>query len=351
MSKRYYETDNENRHLDANKMSVGTPSQPINLKYGDYTIGWICALPKEQTAAIAMLDKRHPDLEPLGNDDNIYTLGSIGGHNIAITCLPKGRYGTNSAAIIATRMISTFPSIKFGLLVGIGGGIPSKVRLGDVVVSTPSNQYPGVVQWDFGKAEDGGQFKRIGSLNSPPNALLIALSKLESEHELYGESKIPGFLEEMRQKWPKLYPKYFWTASLRDPLWPLNLSSRDQDSRESDRVANAAASSETNELRVRYPDIHHGLIASGNQVVKDAIVRDRISENLDGNVLCIEMEAAGLMNDFPCIVIRGICDYADSNKNKDWQEYAAAVAAAHAKEILSVVQVQAVKRMDSIKGT
>jgi nucleoside phosphorylase len=83
--------------------------------------------------------------------------------------------------------------------------------------------------------------------------------------------------------------------------------------------------------------IHYGTIASGNQVIKDGISRDRLSAEL-GGVLCFEMEAAGLMNDFPCLVIRGICDYADSHKNKAWQPYAAATAAAYAKELLLTVQ-------------
>jgi nucleoside phosphorylase len=46
------------------------------------------------------------------------------------------------------------------------------------------------------------------------------------------------------------------------------------------------------------------------------------------------MEAAGLMNQFPCLVIRGICDYSDTHKNKGWQGYAAMVAAAYAKDLL-----------------
>ncbi|KAF1990925.1 hypothetical protein K402DRAFT_438562 [Aulographum hederae CBS 113979] len=64
--------------------------------------------------------------------------------------------------------------------------------------------------------------------------------------------------------------------------------------------------------------------------------RDQISSDF-GDVLCFEMEAAGLMNSFPCLVIRGICDYADSHKNKKWQPYAAATAAAYAKELLLVI--------------
>ncbi|KAM5362478.1 hypothetical protein ACJA88_014018 [Fusarium oxysporum] len=84
--------------------------------------------------------------------------------------------------------------------------------------------------------------------------------------------------------------------------------------------------------------VHYGLITSGNQVIKDATIQDRLTKDLGGHVLCVEMEAAGLTYNFPCIVIRGICDYADSHKNKDWQEHAAAVAAAFAKEFLQYIQ-------------
>ncbi|KAK5675560.1 hypothetical protein LTS10_011660 [Elasticomyces elasticus] len=75
------------------------------------------------------------------------------------------------------------------------------------------------------------------------------------------------------------------------------------------------------------PVVHYGTIASGNQVMKDAATRDRISKEFHG-VLCFEMEAAGLMNRFPCLVVRGICDYCDSHKHKAWQPFAAAAAAA-----------------------
>lgn len=78
--------------------------------------------------------------------------------------------------------------------------------------------------------------------------------------------------------------------------------------------------------------IHYGLVASANQLMKDALIRDKLAA--EEGVLCFEMEAAGLMNHFPCLVIRGICDYADSHKNKDWQGYAAMIAAAYARDLL-----------------
>jgi hypothetical protein len=57
------------------------------------------------------------------------------------------------------------------------------------------------------------------------------------------------------------------------------------------------------------PAIHYGLIASANQLMKNALIQDRLGVEKD--VLCFEMEAACLMNHFPCLAIRGICDYSD----------------------------------------
>ncbi|KAL6825975.1 ankyrin repeat-containing domain protein [Trichoderma sp. SZMC 28015] len=316
--------------------------------HNEYTVGWVCALPKEQTAATAMLDQRHGDLPKPANDSNTYTLGSIGKHNVVIACLPKGHIGNNPAATVAAQMVSTFPSIRFGLMVGIGGGIPPKVRLGDVVVSTPVGSFSGVVQWDRGKAKDGG-FERTGSLNNPPASLLTALTKLETEHELVG-SKIPEYLNQLKQNWPRLAAKYLRSDSLEDILFKADYSHVYQNTTE-DHVSSGSSYESEEEESCQHCDktkvlkrkprnmrVHYGLIASGNQVIKSAALRDQLNKDLGGNLLCVEMEAAGLMNSFPCIVIRGICDYADSHKNKDWQEYAAAVAAAFAKELLNYVQ-------------
>jgi len=323
-------------------------SDSTQLTHNDYTIGWVCALPKEQTAATAMLDQIHADLPKPPNDHNTYTLGSIGNHNVVIACLPKGEIGISSAATVASRMAGTFPSIRFGLMVGIGGGIPPKVRLGDVVVSTPVGQFPGMIQWDFGKAKEGGSFERTGSLNNPPPSLLTALTKLETEHELNG-SKIPEYLDELKEKWPRLVPKYLKSNSLEDVLFKADYGHISESTTGCDTAPNDDDGEDeeccrfcdrTNIVKRKPRDmrVHFGLIASGNQVIKDAAFRDKLNKDLGGHVLCVEMEAAGLMNNFPCLVIRGICDYADSHKNKDWQEHAAAVAAAFAKELLEYVQ-------------
>ncbi len=95
--------------------------------------------------------------------------------------------------------------------------------------------------------------------------------------------------------------------------------------------------------------VHFGLIASGNRVIKNAHFRDQLLQDLNSDVLCIEIEAAGLVDNFPCIVIRGICDYADSHKNKVWQEHAAAIAAAFTKELLGYVPPSDVDKAQAVK--
>jgi nucleoside phosphorylase len=308
------------------------------LSHDKYTVGWICALPLELTAAKAMLEKRHERLPQPPTDRNTYALGEIFGHNVVLACLPE--YGTVCAAAVATQMLSTFPAIRFGLMVGIGGGVPGitvDIRLGDIVVSYPTGDSGGVIQYDYGKTIAGGRFVRTGRLNQPPEALLTAVNELRSEHRLR-PTRILEFVDQVRRAHPQL-AKSLDVDRMGDDLFAV----------ESDHVPGEDTCQNCDRrMIVRRkarksddPVIHYGLIASGNQVVKDARTRERYANEL--GILCFEMEAAGLMNHFPCLVIRGICDYSDSHKSKSWQEYAAVMAAAFAKELLSVASVPLVK--------
>jgi nucleoside phosphorylase len=302
------------------------------LRRDDYTVGWVCALPVELAAAQEMLDEEHPDLahDAIDNDENLYALGSIGGHNVVIVCLPAGRIGNNPAAAVATQMRATFKKIRFGLMVGIGGGVPSAeadVRLGDVVVSQPQGKHSGVVQYDAGKTTPSG-FERTGSLNSPPQILLAAVARVRA-NELRDRSKLCEHIAKLegvgKFQRSKAGPDVLFEATY-DHEGGQTCAKCSGDRREAREPRDSEEEVAT----------HYGTIASGNQVIKDAAVRDRLSAEL-GGVLCFEMEAAGLMNSFPCLVVRGICDYADSHKNKRWQAYAAGTAAAYAKEVLSVI--------------
>ncbi|EUC49823.1 hypothetical protein COCMIDRAFT_58711, partial [Bipolaris oryzae ATCC 44560] len=305
----------------------------------DYTVGWICALPAELAAAQELLDEEHETPTYDARDTNIYTCGKFGHHNVVIACLPKGQIGTNPAAAVAMQMKSTFTSTRFCLMVGIGGGVPTEdtdVRLGDVVVSTPYMTHGGVVQYDSGKATPTG-FQRVGSLNSPPTILLNAVTKVETNH-----MRERGLWRRYISKLANL-PRFRREAAGSDDLFEAEYNHEG---------GTTCKDCNKDRLLAREPSqrevvVHHGTIASGNQVIKTAAERDRLSSEL-GGVLCFEMEAAGLMNSFPCLVIRGVCDYADSHKNKQWQMYAAGTAAAYAKEVLSMIPLDQVQTQRKI---
>ena len=176
------------------------------LLHGDYTVGWICALPSEMAAARAMLDEHHNPLQQNSRDHNTYTLGRIGRHNVVLACLPTGVIGTLSAARVANQMLQTFEGIRFGLMVGIGGGVPSEendIRLGDVVVSKPTGQSGGVIQYDFGKTVQEGRFEWTGSLNRPPDVLLTALANLQLKHITEGH-ELAKYLSEMLRRYLRM---------------------------------------------------------------------------------------------------------------------------------------------------
>jgi len=310
------------------------------LRLEDYTVGWVCALPIELAAAQAMLDEQHHDLPQNSDDANTYTLGRIGDHNVILACLPAGQTGTNSAAAVAMQMKSTFRAVRFGLMVGIGGGVPSAeadIRLGDIVVSQPGKGHGGVVQYDFGKSTPSG-IQRTDFLNTPPRILHTAVSKLRANHDL-GKSDLLVHISKLGG-----LPKFSRDQAGDDALFEAvynhvggsNCTSCDN-----------AKKLQREARPVDTPEIHYGTVASGNQVMRDGAIRDQISSEF-GEVLCFEMEAAGLMNSFPCLVIRGICDYADSHKNKSWQPYAAGTAAAYAKELLLAIPAADVVKIQTV---
>ncbi|KAF3384972.1 Ankyrin repeat domain-containing protein 29 [Penicillium rolfsii] len=310
-----------------------------------------------RAAAEAMLDEEH--VAPTGftrhqMDDNVYTWGRMGEHKIVIASLASGDYGTTSAATTASSLLASLPSIRVGLFVGIGGGIarPNEgydIRLGDIVVSQPSRTTGGVCQYDFFKAKSGDKRERKGFLGRPPTVLLKALTGIQAYHERK-VSKVAYLLQEMLEKNPKMgtrskqNPGYIYQGFDSDRLFK---ASCDHVPGPDCRGCDMADEIQRDPRDTIDPEIHYGTIASGNTLVKDAAARDRILADLGEDCICFEMEAAGLMNHFPCLVIRGICDYADSHKNDQWQRYAAATAAAYAKELLAYVpaaEVQETKR-------
>ncbi|KAK3363906.1 ankyrin repeat protein [Lasiosphaeria hispida] len=320
-----------------------------------YTVGWICAITTESVAARAFLDEEHDGrCQVAQHDNNSYVLGKIGSHNVVIAVLPDAEYGIASAAAVARDMLHSFPNVRIGLMVGIGGGAPSRkhdVRLGDVVVSSRGGGKGGVFQYDFGKTIQNQSFQETGFLDQPPMVLRAAMSTLRGTYEMKGHQLVDNVdkaLQKIKQR-----KKYTRPPPASDRLYKPDIVHASHSFDGCDVICgNDEAYLVVRDERDEEEDdpaIHYGLIASGNQLMKDARIRDKLAD--DKGVLCFEMEAAGLMNHFPCLVIRGICDYSDSHKNKEWQGFAAMMAAAYAKDILHQIppnKVEAERRIGEI---
>ncbi|GKT45726.1 uncharacterized protein ColSpa_05907 [Colletotrichum spaethianum] len=316
-----------------------------------YTIGWICALVTEYVAAQVFLDEKHDPPESVSaHDNNEYTLGRMGRHNVVIAVLPDGEYGLSPATAVARDMLHSFKNVRVGLMVGIGGGAPTTdfdrdIRLGDIVVSSPSDGRGGVLQYDFGKTIQNQEFQTTGFLNQPPEVLRAAVNGLKAEFEQEGNN-FERVINKVLENKPRLRLKYGRPPSETDRLFRSDVvydpNCRAEDIKPEMLVPPRNERTELDDD----PAVFYGLIASANRLMKDAVVRDKLAR--EEGVLCFEMEAAGLMNHFPCLVIRGICDYSDSHKNKDWQGYAAMTAAAYAKAVVCRLQQNRLENQKTI---
>lgn len=309
-----------------------------------YTVGWICALPIESVAAESLLDERHgPLVSRSPGDINSYTLGSIGNHRVVIAV---NEYGTAEAASAVRDMLCTFRNIRIGLMVGVGSGAPSRrndIRLGDIVVGAPRDGNGGVLQYDFTRTIQDQAFQVTGVLNQAPTILRAAVGNIRAQYETHGH-QLEQTVASLIQRNPRLQKRYSRPPQDKDRLYQPSATHTPQG------WLNCADCGD-DPLRVHIrpprqafddnPAVHYGLIASANQPMRDAVSRDRLAAQ--GEVLCFDMEAVGLMNHFPCIVIRGICDYADTHSNDVWQGYAAMTAAAYAKDLLLRISAERVE--------
>lgn len=301
-----------------------------------YTVGWLCALPVELAAAKAMLDDIHPSLplDPNVNDTNSYVLGRIGGHNVVLASPPSGVHGSTSVAAVAKRMLESFKSIRFSLMVGIGGGAlntKNNIVLGDIVVSKPTATRPALMLYDF-QTSSHDQFTGTKALKKPSNLLLTAAGKAET-NSILGESQIPRYISDVISTDPTTFAN---PGPDEDVLFDSDYEHVTTGSAE-----NGCDHCDPNRILSRPrresqdPKVHYGLIASANPWKSSKVTMDKLAR--EHGILCFETEAAGFLDTDQCLIIRGVCDYADSHRSKLWHGYAAAAAAAYAKEILLLI--------------
>ncbi|KAI5456656.1 nucleoside phosphorylase domain-containing protein [Mariannaea sp. PMI_226] len=292
-------------------------------KNDKYTIICICTVSVEYYAAQAFLDEEHDGPEYRSpSDQNTYRLGEMGKHNVVIALTPGWEDAISPAVVRG--MMQSFPNIRLALMVGIGGGAPSQkhdIRLGDIAFCFPES----VVKYDVHKTIKGQPFEPIGFLTQP-------------ESNQISENLLEMYINSAIERIPAMRHRYWRPHSSSDRLYksgvvhPIGASS-----------CAVACGTDPSKLELRYerthnkdkPEIHFGLIASGAQVMNNAIVRDWLSA--EEVIICFDRATAGLMTHLPCLVIRGISDYSDSHNNEEWQGYAAMAAAAYARTIFYAV--------------
>ncbi|CZR52868.1 uncharacterized protein PAC_02745 [Phialocephala subalpina] len=299
---------------------------PKSLHISEYTVGWLCAIEEECYAASGMLDFRHSDPYPAPTDQNDYMYGEICSHNVVIVKLPTGHTGKAGASRTAVLFSESFPTIKIYLFVGIGGGMPwnsfenKPIHLGDVVVASPTRTgLPAIVY----------------IIDQPITQLVIAVDRVARRYNL-GDSPFHDHLKLLspenlaRQGVKYNLDKFNRPDSKYDILFGPKSKHHNGDDCSGCARSDIARQSPPSD---RNPEFHRGPIASGDSVIQSGEERDRLSEKYKG-AICFEMEAAGVMFETHCLVIRGISDYADAHKGYKWHNYAAATAAAFARQLL-----------------
>jgi nucleoside phosphorylase len=266
-------------------------------------------------------------------DDYIFQAGDICGHNVIIATIPPGQaYGTGSAAALASQVKRYFPKLWFGLLVGVAAGLPNllrnpplDIRLGDVLVGLATGDSAGLIAYDLGKetGKDGFQLLRFGhGLDNTETVVRSAIGSIKL--------RAPNDASLFLQYYKHIENKEHSCGTFIDPGQDKDrLYQFDEDDIES--LVQRERRSDSKRTRVWY-----GPIGSGEKLMKNARKRNELRDKY--NIIGLEMEAAGTMNCIPVGVIRGVCDYGDEHKNKEWQPYAAAMAAAYAKAVLAEIR-------------
>lgn len=318
------------------------------LTHSDYHVGILCTQSCETTAVRAMLDEEHDLQEVSDNDNNVYSLGRIGRYNVVVASSRAGDYG--AAAEIADSMKGSFPRLRYYLMVGIAGGVPrpleegGDIRLGDVVVGCTTG-VPSVINYEYGQqAADGFQLR--SELDEPPEGLCRAVGLLAANHMRQGPTYLLHLAAMFRNN-PRLNSSehrydYYNRPDVPDQLLGAGGSEVERSPRTlrapPDGIGEQRFVHGSEDDGYEYPNVFHGTIGSASKVPKNAAFRDEtydmVKQQCQAKVLCFEMEGAGVVNKIPCLVIRGISNYCDAIKTDEWQNFAAATAAAYAKDLL-----------------
>lgn len=292
------------------------------------------------------------------NDPNSYITGRIGRHDVVLALLLNMGKASSSGAAAALR--SSYTGLKLAVLAGVCGGVPGsdgeadEMILGDVIISRS------VIQFDLGR-QYPDKFSRkdtihdnLGRSNLDIRSFLaIYESDFERARLENGRAdvlkKVQQKAVEQRRRTRYRRPPPSEDCLFQSTYLHLHQNWKEAGCGSSDSGGcDAAARTSCRELgcdqrnlvtrdrladnETQVPRIFIGNVASGDTVMKSGDHRDNLARQND--IIAFEMEGAGIWDQIPCVIVKGICDYADSHKNKKWQPYAALAAASATRALL-----------------
>ncbi|KAI1211517.1 uncharacterized protein F4807DRAFT_391807 [Annulohypoxylon truncatum] len=319
----------------------------MNLRYDEYVVSWICSSRHVQMSK-EMFDNGFRSLLST-NSKYDYFGGQMSGINIVIAAAPDG--DDAAMAGMEADMLQRFPNIRFRLLVGIGGASPKipaltatedDIRLGDVVIGyvKGAGRFGGALHYT---ATDSS-FSVTSHLKPPPRVVLDAVD--QSRFNYASKAKgLNGYVEKLTAIFGSHYPGQEYDRLYKPGCVHVRgcKTCSDCDEEWEERAQRTST----------LPVLHCGLIASGRYDMQDAKRRNTLRHEED--ICCFDEEAAGQTDEFPSLMIRGICDYSDSHKNKNsnknWQAYAATAATAYARYLMGAIKATDVASLTPYRST
>ncbi|RZC32047.1 uncharacterized protein BDFB_002262, partial [Asbolus verrucosus] len=309
------------------------------------TIAIITAQYCEKLAVDAMIENKETFVRyTTVGESNVYTLGNIGAHRIVCTKLPSvghTREAMTAAGNTTTRLLGTFQKVDYVFLVGVGGGVPhytdynKHVRLGDVVVSHPVNNKDIYVYCESTRVSDKGYDFEVKHYR-PNNFILQDIASHLKSSDSGDNGTVSPWVNYLRDGLnilgSQIETDFKPPSSETDKLY-MAIGERDLI-----EVTHPVPQDKTVKRQEGCPRIHLSTIASGRMIVRDDRLRQQFASEVGALAFDCEFDAViesvlGNCKD-SFIIIRGVSDYKDGTRRKEWQPYASLAAASVMKSII-----------------
>ncbi|KAK1236968.1 hypothetical protein MKX08_007916 [Trichoderma sp. CBMAI-0020] len=343
----------------------------------EFEVALVCSLPLEYDAVSLLFDQFWDENgDQYGRaigDLNTYTTGRFGNFDVVLVLLPNT--GKVSAASATASLRSSYPGLRLVILTGICGAVPSsdagdEIFLGDVIISKT------VVQYDYGRQYPDNFLAKDtteDSLGRPDRNIRSLVAVLETARERGRiEERAAVLLEQIQDLAAKKARRrtadiYQYPGAASDRLFKADYRHKHHSSpqclcekcheysdpvcEESRNIAcdilgcdekhvirrrrletNRILEQEGRSKEAQAPSVFIGRFGSGDKTLQSGEYRDWTARRY--GVLAFETDGAGAWDELPCIIVKGVCNYADSHVNSRWQNFAAATAASVAKSLV-----------------